>query len=237
MTNLLAFQAAYAVDICFAIVLLVSAFAGAKKGFIKCVFGLVATLVALILAITLASTVAGLLPSVFGAEGSLAGKLETTFVKWKGFDTDISASGVEAALENVTLPGFIKDSIVKMAGEMNDLPEGATLASLAAPVVAQFLGLLICGILIFIVARLLLLLIEKILTKIVNSWGLAAMLNRTLGFAAGLLEALIFICGALAILSLIPVEGITTFFDKTLVLKYLYHQNPLPKLWGLFIKG
>ncbi|MFQ7078529.1 MAG: hypothetical protein ACLRSW_11655 [Christensenellaceae bacterium] len=35
---------------------------------------------------------------------------------------------------------------------------------------------------------------------------------------------------------LIPAEPITTLFDKTLVLKYLYNDNPLTKLLGMFIK-
>ena len=70
MTCLMAsFQAAYVADIVCALLLLVSAFIGAKKGFVKCFFGLISTLVALILAFALASTVAGWLSSVFGAEG------------------------------------------------------------------------------------------------------------------------------------------------------------------------
>lgn len=134
MTCLMAsFQAAYVADIVCALLLLVSAFIGAKKGFVKCFFGLISTLVALILAFALASTVAGWLSSVFGAEGSLAGKLEEVFLKWNGFDTDVSAGGIAAALENVSLPGFIKDVIVENVGEVNDLAPGTTLAAVAAP--------------------------------------------------------------------------------------------------------
>lgn len=126
MTDLLAsFQIAYVADIVCALILLIFAAGGAKKGFVKCFFGLISTLVALILAITLASTVAGWLPSLFGSEGFFAGKFEGT---------------------------------------------------------------------------------------------------------------LFIICAILAILSLIPSEGIVSFFDKTLVLKYIYNKNPLTMLLGLFIK-
>lgn len=237
MTNLLAsFQSAYIADVCAVLILLVCAFVGAKKGFVKCFFGFIATLVALVLAITLASTLVNLLPSLFGAEGTLAEKLETTFLKWKGFDTDVSAEGIAVALENVSLPGFMKDSIIKSVGEANDLAPGTTLAALAAPVAAQFLGLVISGIVIFIVAKLLFCIIEKILTKIVRSWSLMSAVNSLLGFAVGFLKAAVIICGILALLSISPIEGITPFFDETLFLKYLYHDNPLTKLWGLFIK-
>ena len=237
MTCLLAsFKAAYIADIVCAVMLLVSALVGAKKGFVKCFFGLISTLVALVLAFALASTAVGLFPSLFGGGGSLAGKFEGTFLKWSGFDMDVSAGGIEAALESVSLPGFVKDVIVKNVGEVNDLAPGTTLAAVVAPVAAQFVGLLICGLVIFIVAKLLLFLVERILTKIVNSWSVASAVNGLLGFAVGLLKAAILICGILAILALIPSEGIVSFFDETLFLKYLYNDNPLTKILGLFIK-
>ena len=208
MFNLLAFQAAYALDIACALILIIWAFIGAKKGFVKCFFGLVSTLIALVLAITLASTVSGWLDSAFGMTGFFSGKF----------------------------PGFLKDLILKNLGEVNNLPAGTTLASQVAPVAAQFVGLLISGLVIFIVARLLLLIVEKILSSIVRSWSVAAALNGILGFVVGALKALIVICAVLALLSLIPSDGLVSFFDKTIVLKYLFNENPLTKLLGLFIK-
>lgn len=237
MLDLLAsFQIAYVADIVCALLLLIFAFGGAKKGFVKCFFGLISTLVALILAITLASTVTGLLPSLFGSEGFFAGKFEGTFLKIKGFDADISSGGIAAALESVSLPGFLKDVIAKNVSEINSLDPGTTLAQVVAPVAAQFLGFLISGIVIFIAAKLLLLVFEKILTKIVRSWSVAAALNGILGFAVGLLKAAFIVCAIVAVISLIPSESIVSFFDKTLVLKYIYNKNPLTMLLGLFIK-
>lgn len=232
---LASFNTAYVADIVCALILIISAFIGAKKGFVKCFFGFVSTLVALLLAFLLASTVTGWLSSVFGADGSLTGKLEDVFLKWKGFDADISAQGIEAALESVNLPGFIKDAIADKIGEISNVAPGTTLAAVAAPVASRFIGLLICGIVIFIVAKILLFLLEKILTKIVNSWSVASALNGVLGFAVGFLKAAIFVCAILAVLSLIPSEGLVTFFDQTLFLKYLYNDNPLTKLLSTFI--
>ena len=232
MFNLLAFQAAYALDIACALILIIWAFIGAKKGFVKCFFGLVSTLIALVLAITLS----GWLDSAFGMTGFFSGKFENTFLKINGFDADISSVGIASALENVNLPGFLKDLILKNLGEVNNLPAGTTLASQVAPVASQFVGLLISGLVIFIVARLLLLIVEKILSSIVRSWSVAAALNGILGFVVGALKALIVICAVLALLSLIPSDGLVSFFDKTIVLKYLFNENPLTKLLGLFIK-
>ena len=65
---------------------------------------------------------------------------------------------------------------------------------------------------------------------------MAAALNGILGFVVGALKALIVICAVLALLSLIPSDGLVSFFDKTIVLKYLFNENPLTKLLGLFIK-
>ena len=236
MFNLLAFQAAYALDIACALILIIWAFIGAKKGFVKCFFGLVSTLIALVLAITLASTVSGWLDSAFGMTGFFSVKFDNTFLKINVFDADISSVGIASALENVNLPGFLKDLILKNLGEVNNLPAGTTLASQVAPVASQFVGLLISGLVIFIVARLLLLIVEKILSSIVRSWSVAAALNGILGFVVGALKALIVICAVLALLSLIPSDGLVSFFDKTIVLKYLFNENPLTKLLGLFIK-
>lgn len=232
---LASFNTAYIADIACALLLLVGAAIGAKKGFVKCFFGLISTLVALILAFVLASTVAGMLSSVFGAEGSLTGKLEEVFLGWNGFDADVSAGGIAAALENVSLPGFIKDAIADNLGEINDLAPGTTLAAAAAPVVSRFIGLLISGIAVFIVAKLLLFIVEKILTKIVNSWSVAAALNGLLGFAVGFLKSAILVCAVLAVLALIPSEGMISFFDETLFLKFIYNDNPLTKLLGVLI--
>ncbi len=237
MVNLLAsFQAAYIADIVCALILIVCAVGGAKKGFVKCFFGLISTLAALILAITLASTVLGWIDSAFHMTSTFGGKFENSFLKIKGFDADISAGGLAAALDNVSLPGFIKDVIVKNLGEVNNLAPGTTLASQVAPVAAQFVGLLVSGLVIFAVAKLLLFFVAKILTSIVRSWSVAAALNGILGFAVGLLKAGIVVCGVLALLSLIPSSGITNFFENTFFLKYLYNSNPLTKLLGLFIK-
>lgn len=237
MLNLLAsFQIAYVADIVCALLLLIFAVGGAKKGFVRCFFGLISTLVALILAIAFASTVANLLPSIFGSEGFFAGKFEGMFLKVKGFDADISADGIAAALESVSLPSFLKNVISKNISEVNDLAPGTTLANVVAPVAAQFLGLLISGLVIFIVAKIILRIFEKILTRLVSAWSFAAALNRLLGFAAGLLKAAFIICSVVAVLSLVPSEGIVSFIDKTLVLKYIYHKNPLTMIMGMFIK-
>lgn len=236
MINVLAsFQTAYCADIVCAVILLVSAFVAAKKGFVKCFFGFISTLVALILAIALASVVLGLFDSLFGMTESFSGKFEGWFLKRKGFDADISGSGLAEALENVALPGFLKDVVLDKVSQINDFPAGTTLASQVAPVAAQYLGLLISAVAIFIVAKLVLFIIERILTKIVQSWSVASALNGLLGFVVGALKALIFICVVLAIVSLIPSEGLVSFFDKTLVVKYLYHDNPLPKIWAAFV--
>ena len=87
----------------------------------------------------------------------------------------------------------------------------------------------------FIVAKLLLFIVEKILTKIVNSWSVAAALNGLLGFAVGFLKSAILVCAVLAVLALIPSEGMVSFFDETLFLKFIYNDNPLTKLLGVLI--
>ncbi|MFQ7078668.1 MAG: CvpA family protein [Christensenellaceae bacterium] len=158
MFNLLAFQAAYALDIACALILIIWAFIGAKKGFVKCFFGLVSTLIALVLAITLASTVSGWLDSAFGMTGFFSGKFENTFLKINGFDADISSVGIASALENVNLPGFQRPHFEKSRRGNNLPPLPSQVRSLRRFSVCR---LLISGLVIFIVARLLFLIVEK----------------------------------------------------------------------------
>lgn len=236
MENLLAgFKAAYIVDIVCILWLVISSFRGAKKGFIGCLAGFFSTIVALILAFSLAPTLVRGLSSLFGETGSLTAKLERSFSSWTGFDKDISAEGLSSALEGVSLPSFIVKYVVNHFGS-DTLPAGTTLAMVIAPVVSQFVGLIVSGTIIFIVTKIVFFILVKLLTKLVRSAPAVSAVNTLFGTVVGFLKAAVIICGILELIALIPSASVSEFFGNCFLIKYIFHENPLAKLWGIFIK-
>ncbi len=87
--------------------------------------------------------------------------------------------------------------------------------------------LLVGGVILFVVCKLLLRIIRALLTTLLDKIVLIGSINRILGFAVGLVESLFFICGGLAILSLLQNEQIAIFFSDCILLNYFYNQNPI----------
>lgn len=221
------FKPAYILDVVLVALFFVLSFVGARRGGISSVIGLVSTLLAVVLAFVFVDKVAGLF------EGSLTewvgGKLEKTLLKIKGFDIDLSVSGMEEALKGVSLPSFVKEFLVEEFADKS-LEAGTTLAEKAGVAMAGFLVKIISWILIFLSVKLVLAILAKILTKICAHVTFANAVNVLLGACVGILKAFVFSCGALALLSLIPSQAMTNFFNQTYIVKYLYHDNPLVKL-------
>lgn len=234
------FQAANIIDLVCVVLMLVFGIAGAKKGFVRYVLGAISVIAALILAFAFAKAVSGLAESVFGLTSSASAWVEKTLLKREGFAVDVSGEGIAAAaLENVNLPSFVKDAVVKQLSGMNDYPAGTTLASVVAPVFANFIVLLGSWLVVFLASVIVLKLIAKLLNGLAQKIPLVSALNRLLGFVVGALKILLIVCGVLAVLSLIPggiSEKMGNFFEQTIILKYLYNDNPLNKLLGLLIK-
>ena len=105
---------------------------------------------------------------------------------------------------------------------------------LSADLVGNSLGGIIAGliswIIIFFITKLLLILVKKFLTVLIKKLPLVGKLNHLLGFVEGVLKALLIISAVLAVVSIIPSTGIGTFFDKTLVVKWLYNHNPINEI-------
>ncbi|MBQ8885609.1 MAG: CvpA family protein [Clostridia bacterium] len=223
------FRVAFILDIVCVLIFFIFALLSARKGGINCLFGFAATLVSLILAFSLASKGAALLNVLFDFTDFLSGKLEGVLLKIKGFNVDISESGVEQALAGVSLPSFIKDFLVdELANKA--VPAGTTLASQAGGAIAKFVASLLGWVVVFFLSKLFITLLGKLLTKIVRSITVASAINTLLGVTFGLFKAFVIVCGVLAVFSLIPSEGVHNFFNSTFIVKYLYNDNPLMRL-------
>lgn len=227
--NLNAFQTAYLADIAVIIALLIFALTDAKKGFITCVFGLIITVVAFVVAFFCASTVVEATSGLFGLQelvfteiqGALSGEI---------FQADATQEGLALALSEANLPTFLIDLI---STKGIDAPAGTTLAQYIAGEVAPFVALVLTGIILFILCKIVLIFVEKILTSLVSSVSLLGAVNTVLGAVIGFIKGALTVCILFSLLALLTSPEITEFINQTLFVHTIYHENPINLLFAL----
>ena len=225
---------AYGVDGVIVLALLIFAIVCAKRGFVTCFFGLVSTLAALILAFAFAKPLVSLTNGLFGLKELFGEKFTAAFSKLSGFNVDISGHGVEAALADKNLPAILANLAVSEFGS-GTLAAGTTLGIIVGSTTASLTVTVISFIALFIIAKLALLLLRNIFNAIVEKLTLFNILDGFLGALVGLLQGVVIVCLILSILAVIPSQGMTDFFNQTLVLKVLYNHNPLITVIGWLI--
>ncbi|MBQ8406456.1 MAG: CvpA family protein [Clostridia bacterium] len=87
------------------------------------------------------------------------------------------------------------------------------------------------------IIKLLMKIFSGLFDKLVDNWDLTRALNTLLGSLIGLVKGVLIVSLILAGLSLIPMEWLTEFFDNTLILKVLFHENPINKILAMFLVG
>jgi hypothetical protein len=60
--------------------------------------------------------------------------------------------------------------------------------------------------------------------------------NSLLGFCVGALQGLLIVSGVVAVLSFIPIDGLTSFFNECVLVNWLYHNNPINLILSWIIK-
>ena len=222
----------YIVDIVVLAVLVVFTVLAARKGFLKCMLGIIVTVVGAVVAIVFADNLVELSGGIFGLENGMASWLEGVLLKNEMMSVDISNEGLTASLANANIPGFIADAIVKEFGH-SEVPAGTTVAALVSPKVSSLVCLLISGGLLFGIIKLIGWLIGKVLNKGMESRPVMSKLNTFFGAVVGFVQAFLLICVILSVLSIFVSSGISAFFDKTLFVGKLFHNNPLGAILGL----
>ena len=232
MLNLCAFTLANGLDIAFVVILVIFSIVGAKKGFVASFFGFLSTIVALVAAFFLCDKVIGWTNGLFGLDGVIGGALTEMFGATEIMQTDISESGVAAAVEGMLLPAFLKTAIVE-AIAVEGAAAGTTLAMLAGDVVAAFVLRSLTFLLIVILVKLFFAIFTGLFQKAADQWLMTQAVNSVLGALVGLVKGFIILSIVISIVGLLPIEATTAFFDQTLLLKEVYHSNPITFMLGL----
>ncbi len=224
----------YLADIVVALVLAGFVIVCARRGFIDCFFVFVSTVIAFLVALLLTKAVVSWTGGLFGLQELMSNGLESSFMKVKGFDTELSASGMEASLEANNVPKFLIRLIVNAFGD-ETLPVGTTIATVAGGAIARFATMLIVFAALYVIARVVLFVLRKLFDSLARKITLVQKVNTLLGGVAGFVEGLLIVCAVLALLSLIPSEAVMSYLDNSLFIGFLYNHNIIPIMLGWFI--
>ena len=231
------FKVEYVIDIVFLLAIVVWALVDAKKGFIGCFFSFISAIVCATAVLFLTGPVLRLTGGLFGLEKTIQGGLGDWLSTIPMGNIDISTSGWMEKMETLGLPQFIKDEVLKEISTITGtIPEGTMLGQYIGSAVGSFLALVICGILVLLITKLLMMLTRGILNSIAKASPFIWKINMVGGILAGAFKAVAMTCVILSILAVIPVEGISNFFDNTLLLKDWYHNNPMMTIYSWFTK-
>lgn len=230
------FNVEYIADIAFILVMLIWAIVDGKKGFINCFFSFVTAVVCALAVLFLSAPVLKWTGGLFGLETIMQDGLGGWLSTIKPFDLDVSMEGWQTKLEEMALPQFLVDAVLaEIESVVGGIPEGTLLGVYLGQVVGSFLATIICAIAVFLIVKLIMLLLRGLLNKVVRSCKFFEKINVLGGIVAGAFKGFAVMCILLALLSLITVPEIPAFFDKTLILSGLYHNNPVLVVFSWFV--
>ena len=218
-------------DIVVVVILLAFAFVCARKGFIDCLFGFVSVIAALAVAILCTKLFISVTDGLFGLQDVFSGTFQDALLKIKGFDIDISVSGLEAALAEQNLPSFLVDLLIENFAD-ETIAAGTTLAFVVGQTCSRLLITGLSFLILFLVTKLLINLIKHILKALAEKIALIGSLDRLLGAVVGIVEGLLLVSFILSILSYIPSEAIMTYLNESMLAGWLYNNNLLSMIMG-----
>lgn len=231
LTLLNASWACWVVDILAVIVIIGFAMLSAKRGFIDCLFGLITTIVAFLIAILLLRGVMRWTNGLFGLQGVLQDGCGNALGKIKALNIDVSNDGLQASMEAKNIPNFLAKFVIKSVGD-SEIPAGTTLATILGAPLGKFATSLICFFALFLIAKILLSFLKRLLSSLVNKMPFVSSVNKLLGFLVGLLQGWLLISAVVSVLGVLPVGGINDFFSRCFFMRLTYHYNPINVIIG-----
>lgn len=230
MHNLCAMQwTNYLVDIVLAVVLIGYVVYCGKRGFIDCLFGFFSTIIALLAAICLAKALVHVTGGLFGLRDAFDRRFTKAFMRLDGFDTHVVGESTVEMLKNSGVSTVLAQLVLKMT---KNAQSGMLLAEALGDVTASLAVTLLCGLVIFILVKLLLRLVKKGMEGVAQKIKIVGAVNTLLGAFVGLLGFTLLISTVLAVLALFPIRAVNNAIDRSIVVGFLYKYNPIVWLIG-----
>ena len=207
-------------DIILVAVLVISTWIAAKKGIFKSIYKL-SSIVLTIIAVLLLSEPVGNMIESSGVGIKIDQMVYTALIADKEYDSELGKMVSTGEEKNISdLPAFVSDAVETAA-------ENAIV-----PAVSEIVKKLVCAIIIYLLAKLLLFLIFLVIDGMFKL-PLLKSANKLLGGVAGLISGLLIIyivCG-IASLNVQNSAVIREAVDSTYIVKYFYDQNLLMNLF------
>lgn len=233
MLNLFLVAGGVTADIIIFVVLALAAICGWVSGFLRSMLSFFSLIIAIALAYFLCDVALNFLEEKFSVVTSLAAWYQEKLFSAEFLTATVSAEGLETAFEKLHFPAFladlIRDSIVPLAEEGTTMTIGYVFSVFAARMTLQailfFVLIAVFIVLLFLLGRLFSALIEKI--------PIIGTLNRVLGAVFGLILALFGIYFVLFLAYLFFGEKAGAFFEQSTFGNFLYQHN----LFGVILQN
>lgn len=234
MINLLATTPAVIADIAVIAIILIVASVTAARGFMKCLIGFVGTVLSVVLALLLCKAVSAFFQDLFGWLTALSNFFAERLSTIDGLNVVVSSTD---QLSDFNVSQFIISAIASAFSGGEEIPAGTTMAQLMAPVLAQLLLNIISFLIVFILIKVICFILNKTLGEAVRQIPIVRSVNALLGFAIGIVEAVLFICGTLSVIMFFPIDPLREFITSTAVLNFFYENNFAGMLFNLVVSS
>lgn len=227
----------YILDIILVAIIVFCVTLSAKKGFIRSSKSILALILTLILMTTMQGAALGFLQStkIGDAVKTTVSKNITKTYEKEQLPEDANTTDTQTAVmicQSLALPSFLEKSVESTLTGMSEIKNNVL------EVITDYISLLILRILalllLYILVRVFVFIALKILESLFTLPGLRT-LNRGLGMAIGVLNALLIIyivCGAVALFTpMDSLAGVKEAIDATYLVKYFYNNNFLLSLF------
>ncbi len=213
------------VDIAFLVILAIFLIVGLCKGFVKQIFGALSSVIALVAAYFLCAYLVKFLEQQFGLLTKLAEAIGSQIGTTGVAGEPASKEAIEKAVSEFGLPAFIADYAKAQLGTDTSLK----IYQLFGNILGNLVLSAGCFIVLYIVFRLVLVLLCKLLQSVVKAPGLNA-LDRILGMLLSLVKGVLVLYVIIFVVDVIPVnEGfiatVKTAISESTVGSFLQNHN------------
>ncbi len=214
------------IDLVALALLIMFALCGFIRGFTKTFFSVFGTIIGVMLAFLIAPSVVGFLQSRFSALDTLQDSLNGFARQMLGNNLANTplANATQESLKGIA--GFIANIVLSLKNNAN-VSSDATIGEAVSSIFAYYVLLLICAIVLFIILKIVFFIISEIVKKAYKN-KLIASLDRTLGFALGVINGVFNIELIILVISILPVpifQEITIAINGTVFTNFIQNIN------------
>lgn len=217
---------AWIIDVLFIVLLIVGIWLGASRGFVKSIAKFAGTFFAAIFAFTFAVSFSNILESWFGMTTGLTNWMSGFFTGdayVTEFGRTLTGAELPEALSEVN--GIARILISAVFKNAEEIAATATPGLLLGMTLANWSSLIISFAILFILIKLGIYLIAKLMDSLINKLAAFRIINQTLGGIFGLFKTLLLLFIVLMICSWLPIDALQEFISSSAIVGSIYNSD------------